>query len=410
MDRVTNPLTITVVLLFDEPLEYARVESLLRGRLLAYPRFVQRIAEGVLGAHWEPDPYFDLRDHLHRVALPSPAGRAELEELVNDLMSTPLDRARPLWQAHFVERYGEGSALVVRLHHCIADGVALVALMIALTDEGEGVDAPAMVGAPAMPKASGAIDGAKKLGVEAAALGRMLLLPADPRTALRGELGTRKVVAWSGPIALAGLKTIARAAGCKVNDVLCAAVAGGLRSYLAARGEAVDALTVRALVPVNLMGYREGDFGNHFGLVFLPLALGPMPPLDRVRELKRRMDEVKGSPDAVVALGVLAAMGVASTEIEHIGVDIFTRKASLLITNVPGPPMRVHVAGKELSSVIVWAPVSGSVGLGVSLLSYGGEVRVGVSADARVVAEPRMIVEAVEGEVRAQREAMGIGG
>jgi len=408
MDRVTNPLTITVALLFGAPVDFARVEALVRGRLLAYSRFVQRIGEGVLGARWEPDPWFDLRDHLHKVALPSPGGRAELEELVGDLMSTPLDRAKALWQMHFVERHGEGSALVVRLHHCIADGVALVALMIALTDEGEGVGPP-LVGAPPAPPVAGAVDGVRRLGVEAAALARLLLLPADPRTALRGELGTRKVVAWSGPIALDGLKTVARATSCKVNDVLCAAVGGALRRYLASRGEAPDALTVRALVPVNLMGQRDGDFGNHFGLVFLPITLAPMPPLDRVREMKRRMDEVKQSPDAVVALGVLAAMGVASADIERIGVDLFTAKASLLVTNVPGPPARVHVAGKELTSVIVWAPVSGSVGLGVSLLSYGGEVRVGVSADARRVPDPRAIVEAVEGEVAAQREALGIG-
>jgi hypothetical protein len=409
MDRPTNPLVITTVLSFARPLEFARLEALLRERLLGYPRFVQRVDEGLLGAHWEPDPYFDLRDHLHRLALPAPGGDAALAALISDLVSTPLDHHKPLWQMHFVEGYGGGTALVVRLHHAIADGVALVALMIALTDEGSGV-APQLVGAPPAPPAGSPLEIARRLGVEATALGRMLLLPADPVTALRGELGTRKSVAWSRPIPLTELKAIAAATPAKVNDVLTAAVASALRGYLQARGEVRDDLAVRALVAVNLQGYREGDLGNHFGLVFLPLPLGPSAPLARVREMKARMDEVKASPDAVVALGVLAAMGVASSEIEHIGVNLFTAKASLLITNVPGPPVPIHIAGEELSSVMVWAPVSGAIALGVSVLSYGGSVRVGVSGDARVVPDPARIVALVEEEIARQGAALGRAG
>lgn len=405
MDRAENPLTITVALIFDEPLDFTRFTALARDRLLTYPRFVQRIDDGVLGAHWEPDPYFDLRDHLHHRALPAPGGRAALEELISDLLSTPLDRTKPLWQMHFVEGYEGGTAVVVRLHHCIADGVALVALMIALTDEGEGIEPP-VVGTPSAPPTTGPIDAARRLATEAAALGKMLLLPSDPHTALRGDLGTRKAVAWSDPIPLGTLKTIARAAGAKINDVLSAGMAGALRSYLVSRGETRDDITIRALVPVNLQGYREGDFGNHFGLVFCGFPLHPAPPLERVRGMKCNMDEAKASPDAVVALGVLAAMGVASSEIEHIGVNIFTAKASLLMTNVPGPPVRIHIAGCELSSVIVWAPVSGAIALGCSLISYGGFVRLGVSADVRVVPDPHVIVRAFEREIMAQRESM----
>lgn len=405
MDRAENPLTITVALIFDEPLDFTRFTALARERLLCYPRFVQRFDDGVLGAHWEPDPYFDLRDHLHHRALPAPGGRAALEELISDLLSTPLDRTKPLWQMHFVEGYEGGTAVVVRLHHCIADGVALVALMISLTDEGEGIE-PQVVGTPSAPPPTGPIDAARRLATEAAALGKMLLLPSDPHTALRGELGTRKAVAWSDPIPLATLKTIARASGAKINDVLSAAVSGALRGYLVSRGETRDDLTIRALVPVNLQGYREGDFGNHFGLVFCGFPLHPSPALERVRGMKRNMDEAKASPDAVVALGVLAAMGVASSEIEHIGVNIFTAKASLLMTNVPGPPVRIHIAGRELSSVVVWAPVSGALSLGCSLISYGGFVRLGVSADVRVVPDPHVIVRAFEREIMAQRESM----
>jgi hypothetical protein len=402
MDRPTNPLTITTALTFAEPLEFARVEALVRERLLRYPRFVQRVVEGRFGAHWEPDPYFDLRDHLHRTALPAPGDRAALAELVSDLMSTPLDRKKPLWQLHVVEGFEGGAALVARIHHCVADGVALVGVMIALTDEGEG--APAIVGTPPAPPASSAGELARRLGSEALTLGRLLLLPSDPDTPLRGALGTRKLAAWSDPIPLETLKQIARSAPGKVNDVLMAAVSASLRRYLHGRDGLREGLGVRALVPVYLQGKSGGgDLGNHFGLVFVDLPLDPHGALDRVRETKRRMDAIKAQPDAAVALGVLAAMGVATAEIEHIGVDLFSKKASLMVTNVPGPPARIHLAGKALESAIVWAPVSGSIGLGVSMLSYGGAVRLGVATDARVIPDPEAIVAGFEAEIAAQR-------
>jgi len=411
MDRETNPLTITSVLHFDEPVDAARLEAVVRERLLAYPRFVQRVDEGRLVSHWEPDPHFDLRNHFHRAALPSPGGRAALGELVSDLMSTPLDRSRPLWQLHCVEGYEGGSAVVMRLHHAIADGVALVGVMLSLTDEGTGLAVPS-VGAPPPPPV-GAVGMVKRIGAEAATAGRLILLPSDPASALRGALGSRKIAAWSGPIDLATIKAIARRASAKVNDVLMAAVSAALLGYLEERGGVPAGADLRALVPVYLQGGRgDAGLGNHFGLVFFDLPLHVPDALERVREARRRMDAIKSQPDAIVSLGVLMAIGVATPELEHLGIDLFTRKASVMVTNVPATSSRVHIAGKLLCSAVVWAPVSGSIGLGVSLLSYGGEVRLGVSSDAGVIPDPEAIVRAFERDVDAMRAASlaGAGG
>lgn len=128
--------------------------------------------------------------------------------------------------------------------------------MIPLTDEGEGIE-PQVVGTPSAPPPTGPIDAARRLATEAAALGKMLLLPSDPHTALRGELGTRKAVAWSDPIPLATLKTMARASGAKINDVLSAAVSERCAATSSRAGRPANHLTIRALVPVNLQGYRE---------------------------------------------------------------------------------------------------------------------------------------------------------
>jgi diacylglycerol O-acyltransferase len=139
MDRPTNLMVITSVLWFDEPVDWDRARDVLRARLAdRFPRFRQRVVEGrapLSGPHWEDDPNFDIELHVHHVALPSPGDAAALQQLVADLMAMPLDRSKPLWHFHFVDGYGDGSAIVVRMHHCIADGVALARVLLSLTDE-----------------------------------------------------------------------------------------------------------------------------------------------------------------------------------------------------------------------------------------------------------------------------------
>ncbi len=312
-------------------------------------------------------------------------------------MGTPLPRERPLWQLHYVEGFGSGAAIVTRIHHALGDGVSLVRLLLGMT--GQVAEAPAAVGVEP-PHPSSAADLAKQAAAQASTLGRLLLLPADPKTPLKGALGRRKRAAFSGPLSLQQIQIAARRLGGKTNDLLMSAIAGALRAQLASRGAPVDDLEIRALVPVYVhpKAAPEG-FGNHFGLVFVPLAVGISDSLDRFREMKRRMDALKAAPDAVVALGVLGALGVASSQIEHVAIELFTGKASVMVTNVPGPKGQIRIAGKPLSSLVVWAPVSGQIGLGMSLMTYAGQARLGVSSDAGLIPEPEALVEAFEREV-----------
>ena len=396
MDSPHNPMVITTVLVLEGRVPHAHVEALLRDRLLAHPRFRQRAALSAFPfapAWWEEDPCFDLRTHLHHLALPAPADDAALRDLVSDLASTPLDRARPLWQIHHVEGYAEGSVLVARVHHSVGDGVALVELLLSLTDEGVTRD-PEVVGLIA-PRAHGPLQLARQAGAQAASLARMLLLSSDPPSGIRGPLGLRKRLAWSRPLEVARLKEAARSRSAKLNDLLMATVGGALRTYLSRRGALPESM--RALVPVYVRGHAAvGDLGNHFGLVFVPIPITVEGLEGRIASAKAAMDDLKRSPDALVALGVLAAMGIASEQIERIGIDVFSRKASLLITNVPGPPAELHLAGCRLTTLLVWAPVSGQIGFGVSLMSYAGKLRLGVSSDVGLVPDPEAVVEAFE--------------
>ncbi len=146
MEDRTNLMTITGVLSFYEKLEFDKLKELIEDRFLGYDRFRQVVVESPLpmvGPRWVEDKYFNLRSHLLRVALPDPGGQEELQEMVSTLMSTPLDTTKPLWQFQYIENYRGGSAVVARIHHCIADGIALVRVLLGMTD-----DSPA--GSPAV--------------------------------------------------------------------------------------------------------------------------------------------------------------------------------------------------------------------------------------------------------------------
>ena len=431
MEHPTNLMMVTGVLVFDEPVEFERLADQFRRRLLRIPRFLQRVVEPRLPfgtPRWEADPTFDLRAHLHRVALGRRGGADGLRELVSDLMSTPLDFSKPLWQFHLVEGLGGGSALIGRLHHSIGDGIALIRVLLSLADGAEEAAAPEpppehvphgwerivpFLGpaAKAVTRTLEATESLVREGVEtlthpehildlaargasgADALAKLLLMPPDPPTPFKGPLGVAKRAAWSDPIPLTDVKAAGKALGATVNDVLLTAVTGALRQYLEGRGTEVLDLQFRAVVPVNLRKpEEEHELGNRFGLVFLPLPVGIEDPVERLFELKEQMDELKSSPDAVVALGLLGAIGSAPAEIERLALDLFGRAGTGVMTNVMGPRHRISFAGVPVRDIMFWVPQSGRLGLGVSILSYAGGVSLGVATDAGLVPDPETIL------------------
>lgn len=392
MDSDTNPMVITSMLVLDGPLGRAAEQELVE-RLLATPRFHRRAVGPALGVgawHWEDVPNFDPALHVHRVALPTPGDDAAMAELVSDLMSAPLDHTRPLWQLHIVE-LPRGTALVARIHHAMGDGIALIKVLLDIA----ALDVkPKEVGVLATTPVTTVGDLARRTREHALALGKLLLLPGDTPTPLKGRQSSRKRAAWSRAFSLPALVKTARAMGAKVNDLLMASVTAGLRAYLEERGALRDGLEVHAIVPVFFRG-AEG-IGNHFGLIFAALPLSTAEPHDRVRAMKFRMDEIKATPEAQVAFAILAAIGVASPEIVSFVVDLFSRKGSVMVTNIPGPPVPILLGEHTVERMVVWAPTSGRVGLGVTLLSYAGTLRMTVAADAALVPDPERIVEAFE--------------
>ncbi len=429
MEMPNNLMMITGVFVFDEPLDFERFKTTLEQRFITFDRFRQRVVETRRGARWEVDPHFDIVNHIHRIALPAPGDQTALQELVSDLMSTPLDFTKPLWQFHLVEGYQGGSAWICRLHHCIGDGISLMRVLLAMTDQSrdavwqspaaaEGtqrsrspwriVTGPATAAIDATRRVTGAVISGgidllanpgqaleyARLGNETTmALGRLLLLPPDPKTIYKGPLEVPKRAVWSEAISLPKVKAIGRATGSTVNDVLLSAVAGALRRYAQTRAQPVEGLNVRGAIPVNLRQESATiELGNHFGLVFLALPLGIDDPLDRLFELKRRMDDLKNSQEAVVVFGILNAIGMAPSEIEDLVVTIFGAKATVVMTNVPGPRQQIYFAGAPVRELMFWVPQSGRLGLGVSIFSYNDQVWLGVATDQSLVPDPETIV------------------
>jgi WS/DGAT/MGAT family acyltransferase len=428
MDRPTNLMMICGVLIFGERLTLARLKATLSDRFLRFKRFRQHPVQTPTGAYWTDDREFNIAAHVRRVKLRGAAGKSELETLVSDLMATPLDPSKPMWQFHLVDGYEGGSAVVVRIHHCYADGIALIQVMLSMTDADREGHVPGPV--PPPPKRSESSDGevdvfagalkmATKMGsvlIEKGAglwhepakavafakqgsafteeLAKLMLMGEDSPTRFKGQPGVAKRVTWADPIAVAEVKVVGRALDCSINDVLLSSVAGALRSYLMQEGESVEGLSIRALVPVNLRPAEKAwKLGNRFGLVFLDLPIGIENPVERLYAVRENMRAVKGSYQPVVALGVLAAMGAGPKILQEQLLAMLAKNATAVMTNVPGPQQPLYLGGALIGSMMFWVPQSGDIGLGISILSYNGEVRFGVVADRGLCPDPDRVIE-----------------
>ncbi len=440
MDRPENLMQIVGILLFKGRVDSARLKRTIALRLLRFQRFRQIATVDDEGAWWIDDPDFDIDRHVHHAILPAPKEKPELQKYVAEVASTPLNPARPRWDFTLVETGDGNSALVVRIHHAIADGIALIGVIHSLTDD--AIDAPEQ-GEPSVRAADGPTvaeanedgednrfwrlvieplsntllasvrigghlwgqyralrDRPEKLRdyAQVAALlaqesGKLALLPDDSRTRFKGSATTVKRVAWSEPIALAEIKAVGHVLGCSVNDTLLASVAGALRAYLVDKGDSVDGVDIRAMIPVNLRPPDDDQaLGNRFGLVALELPLGIENPLARLYETKSRMTALKDSHQALLTYTLLAAAGIAPKFVQDQLLKQLAGKTTAVITNVPGPRQPRFLAGRRIRQQLAWVPQAGDIGIGVSILSYQGWVQFGLITDHSRVDDPEEMV------------------
>ena len=442
MDNDVNLMMIVGVWLLQPGITHAALCERVEDKLLKYDRFLQKVVQDAMGATWVHDDAFDIQRHvLHEKKLKRERGQSEREALqaqVGELANTALDPEHPLWQFHLIDDYEGGSALVARVHHCIGDGIALISVMLSITDggmdppkrkkreaaESEGdwladavvkpltdlaTKAIGMYGggvAKSMEMLSnpqqgllGSLDmartGAKVLGDVAA----MAMMADDSPTLLKGKPIGQKIVAWGEPLPLAQVKVIGKALNCSINDVLLACVAGAIGAYLNEMGDDPSGKEIRAMVPVNLRPIEKAwQLGNRFGLAPLTLPIGIANPIERVYAVRTRMNQLKDSYQPLLAFAVLSVAGLLIKPVQDGLLGLFAKKATAVMTNVPGPATPLKLCGSTLRQTMFWVPASGDIGVGVSILSYGGGVQFGLITDKKLCPHPQAIIDRFEPE------------
>lgn len=404
MDSPTNPMVVNGLVRLGGTPSLAAVREVVVGKMVEqYPRFRQRVADP-LGRTpaFEDEPHFDVDNHLHRIALPAPGDEAALRETVADLIGPPLDPTKPLWHAYLIEAPDGTSALLWRIHHSIADGIALAQVMLSTADEPPELPQPP----PARPADVEPDHGFHGLHGRLGDVGRLVGTaaklvgsPADPQTVLSRPLSGARRVAWSEPFPLDRVKDASHRQRVTVNDMLLTALAATLATELP-RDSRPDLL--HTMIPVNLRPLDRpvpAELGNDFALVILGLPLAELPVPERLRQVNAAMNAIKHSPEAPLSFGLLSTMGKVPRFVEDKLIGFFTDKASMVVTNVPGPRERISFAGVPIDGVLVWAPCSGSIGMTVSIFSYVGGVTTGFMTDTGLVHDPARLAHRYEEEL-----------
>ena len=436
MDNDVNLMMIVGVWLLQPGITYEALCERIGTKLLKYDRFRQKVVHDTLGASWVADDDFDIHCHVLHETLKKKRGQSErsaLQEHAGALANTPLDPGHPLWQFHLIDDYEGGSAVVARIHHCIGDGIALISVMLSITDGGmdppqrkrrEAADTEGdwlsdavvkpltdlaakaigmygggmaksmeMLANPQQPL-FGSLDMARTGYKVMADVAALALMPDDSPTRLKGKPIGQKIVAWGEPMPLDQVKTVGKALGCSINDVLLACVAGAIGEYLRGHGDDPTGQEIRAMVPVNLRPLDKAwQLGNRFGLAPLTLPIGIENPVERVYAVRRRMNELKQSHQPLLAFAVLSVAGLMIKPVQDAILGLFAKKATAVMTNVPGPATRLKFCGATLRQTMFWVPASGDIGLGVSILSYGGGVQFALITDKHLCPDPQAIID-----------------
>ncbi|MDX1343317.1 MAG: WS/DGAT domain-containing protein [Reinekea sp.] len=416
MGTAVSPMVINAVMTFKSPVKHAPFQQRVMERFVSISRFQCRAGSGLVGDRWQPcaidsEYHFPIHsDHLDT--------DAELQHVATQFINQPLDDQRPLWRMLLIPGFQQGSALVLRIHHAYADGMALMKILLQLMDEGEMIrkfeqnqasasPPPAKNGwlqklQPFLPgngRWAETLSLVEELTTE---LLKMGLSPGEENVFKQPGLCGKKQLVWTPPLKLDEVKAIAKAQSAKVNDVLLSSATGAFRRYL----KSIDQLTswseLRTVVPVDLRSaLKAPSLGNYFGLVFLSLPLSIEDPIERASVLKQRMQALKSSKQAWLVFQILQLSGYLPDIAEKELIRLFSSKASAVMTNVPGPAFPLHFIGSELDQILFWVPQSGSIGVGVSILTYNNRVQFGLMTDQQLIQTPQSIIECFNDEFEA---------
>jgi diacylglycerol O-acyltransferase len=402
-DCPANLMVINSVISTDK-LDIERFIEEFRQRILEadggerYPRFRYRVVKKGRRWYWQEDDSFDLRRHILVVEDPSLKTKEGLQTYMGEQASQPLPDDRPRWQVQVVPDFGEGgTALFVRVHHVMGDGISMVPVLFQLMDSEP--DAPPHVATRGTPGHM------LKAAAWASLIGGPFLLaraitPADDSLVHGQELSGTKRVAWTAPLDLSKVKEIKTRLGATVNDILMTCVAGAFRHYAERHpGEKLD--NVRVSMPVNIRPPdEEPRMENKFAAVMMDLPVDKPTLGERLAETRKRMLKLKKSVEPLIYYGAInVLLPLLGNKASHWLIDFYAQKCTAVLSNVPGPQNPLWLAGSRMRAMLFWVPQRANIGLGISILSFAGEVRVGVFADTVVMSDPADLVAEIEAEL-----------
>ncbi len=416
---------------------YEDLVELFRTKIHLVPRYRQRVrfVPGGIGRPvWVDDPHFRLDYHVRHTALPPPGDDQALRNLMGRLMSQPLDRNRPLWETWMVEGLESGEwALISKVHHCMVDGISGTDLMAVILDISRDGTPTAPDDWHPMPEPSDAalvrdaiastmanpreivrwaraatraprqlLNQANEVGRGVVELGRRLT-PNAPLS-IEGTIGPHRRWAWSRTT-IADIKQVRVAFGGTVNDVVLSAVTNGFRELLQSRGEVVDDLVVRTLVPVSVRGSDDHSYNNQVAGMVAELPVGIADPLERLAAIREHMTGLKESHQAVASSAVFGMAEFAPPVLFSLGLRgaanlmrrMPQRSVNTVTTNVPGPQMPLFACGREMLDYFPFVPLSQGVRTGVAIMSYNGKVTFGVTGDWDTVPDLDVLAHGIEG-------------
>ena len=433
LEREAQQLHVGSALIFEgPPPSQTQLASAIESRLDLVPRYRQRVQQVPLELGrpvWVDDSRFCIDGHVRHATLPSPGTEESLRDWVARLMSKPLDLSRPPWESWLVDGLEGGRwAMVNKTHHAMIDGVSGVDILAVLLDrdtrpavrraaswEPHPEPSPRHLAASALgdmirsPLEAGqvlarAVRGPRRLTRQTAAelygLARVGQSVIWPESVLDGPIGPRRRWGWARAD-LCEVKKVGNLLGSTVNDVILAPIAGGFRTFLAARGEAVDGRTLRTMVPVSMRTPQEhGRLGNQLSAVFADLPVGLSDPAGRLAAVTSQLSWLKSSGMAVGVDSLLTAADLVPGTLFALGASLAARlpqrAISTVTTNVPGPQVPMFLLGHRMTELFAYIPLGADIRITIGIASYAGRLTCGVTGDFDAVADVQVLCDGIE--------------
>jgi diacylglycerol O-acyltransferase len=429
-----NHMSIAALAIFEGPPPGGdEIEAMIASKLDLVTRYRQRIRFipfDIGRPVWCDDPHFSLRYHVRHTALPAPGSEEQLQTLVGRVMSQQLDRTKPLWEMWVIEGLADGAwAVLMKTHHCLADGVAATDLLSALMDEAptqerptpaewapeRQLSSPQLAVQAVVEQLTSPREGIEALRSALEAPGRAARRAGEffdglgtfrrfanlaLESSLNGPIGPHRTWRWA-ETSLADVKKIRSAHGGTVNDVVLAAITRGFRSLLQSRGESVDDLVVRSLVPVSVRPSDEHNvYNNRVSAIFAELPVGIDKPVPCLNAISQQMNELKEHHQAVAGETLMSLSGLAPPVLLSLGARLFAgleqHSVQTVTTNVPGPRQTLYAAGRRMRNAYLYVPLAGSVRIGVAIFSYAGQLTFAVTSDYDYAPDTDVLCRGIE--------------